>query len=56
MSASTVSWQRQALAENGEMQMRGVTMQVVYERCCGLDIHKRSVVACIILPGCQESE
>ncbi len=26
-------------------------MQVVYERCCGLDIHKRTVVACIILPG-----
>jgi len=26
-------------------------MQVVYERCCGLDIHKRTVVACMILPG-----
>lgn len=26
-------------------------MQVVNERCCGLDIHKRSVVACIIVPG-----
>jgi transposase len=26
-------------------------MQVVYERCCGLDIHKRSVVACLIVPG-----
>ena len=26
-------------------------MQVVYERCCGLDIHKRSVVACMIVPG-----
>ena len=26
-------------------------MQVVYERCCGLDIHKRTVVACIIVPG-----
>jgi transposase len=25
-------------------------IQVVYERCCGLDIHKRSVVACMIVP------
>jgi transposase len=24
-------------------------MQVVYERCCGLDVHKRSVVACLVL-------
>ncbi len=22
-------------------------MQVVYERCCGLDVHKRTVVACL---------
>lgn len=26
-------------------------MEVVYERCCGLDIHKKSVVACLSLPG-----
>src|SRR5206468_310473 len=26
-------------------------MQVVYERCCGLDIHKRTVVACLIVPS-----
>jgi transposase len=25
-------------------------MDVLYERCCGLDIHKRTVVACLILP------
>ncbi len=24
---------------------------VVYERCCGLDIHKQTVVACLIVPG-----
>ena len=24
-------------------------MQVLYERCCGLDIHKRTVVACLIV-------
>jgi transposase len=26
-------------------------MDVLYERCCGLDIHKRTVVARLILPG-----
>jgi transposase len=24
-------------------------VQVVYERCCGLDVHKRTVVACVLL-------
>src|SRR5437764_10712795 len=24
-------------------------MQVVYERCCGLDVHKKSVVACVLI-------
>jgi transposase len=26
-------------------------MEVLYERCCGLDIHKRTVVACLLTPG-----
>jgi transposase len=26
-------------------------MDVVYERCCGLDIHKKVVAACLITPG-----
>ena len=26
-------------------------MDVLYERCCGLDIHKKTVVACLITPG-----
>ena len=26
-------------------------MEPVYERCCGLDIHKKTVVACLIVPG-----
>ena len=26
-------------------------MDVLYERCCGLDIHKKLVVACMITPG-----
>lgn len=25
-------------------------MEVVYERCCGLDVHKRTVVACVFTP------
>jgi transposase len=26
-------------------------MDVVYERCAGLDIHKKLIVACVIVPG-----
>ncbi len=26
-------------------------MEIVYERCCGLDVHKRTVVACLLVPG-----
>ena len=26
-------------------------MDVIHERCCGLDIHKKTVVACLIVPG-----
>ncbi len=26
-------------------------MDVLYERCCGLDIHKKTVVACLLTPG-----
>jgi hypothetical protein len=26
-------------------------MDVLFERCCGLDIHKRPVVACLVMPG-----
>ena len=25
-------------------------MNVVYERCCGIDVHKQTVVACVIVP------
>jgi transposase len=24
-------------------------MQIVHERCCGLDVHKKSVVACVLI-------
>jgi hypothetical protein len=26
-------------------------VEVVYERCCGLDIHKQTIVACLLVPG-----
>ena len=26
-------------------------VEVVHERCCGLDIHKQTVVACLVVPG-----
>jgi transposase len=26
-------------------------MEVVHERCCGLDVHKETVVACVVVPG-----
>ena len=26
-------------------------MDVVHPRCCGLDVHKTMVVACLIVPG-----
>ncbi len=26
-------------------------MEVLHERCCGLDVHKRAVVACLLTPG-----
>lgn len=26
-------------------------MEVMYQRCCGLDVHKKTVVACLIVPG-----
>jgi len=29
-------------------------MQILYERCCGLDVHKKSITACIITPEGKE--
>jgi hypothetical protein len=28
-------------------------MEVVYPQCAGLDVHKKSVVACAITPNCE---
>ena len=30
-------------------------MRIVHDRCCGLDVHKKSVVACVITPESQET-
>ena len=30
-------------------------MQVIYERCCGLDVHKKTVVACVLTPVGRET-
>lgn len=30
-------------------------MEVIHERCCGLDVHKKTVVACVITPQGKET-
>jgi transposase len=30
-------------------------MRVVHGRCCGLDVHKRTVVACVLTPDGQQT-
>ena len=29
-------------------------MDVVYDRCCGLDVHKKSITACVMTPKGKE--
>ena len=29
-------------------------MEVVHPRCAGLDVHKKTVVACVMMPGRRE--
>jgi transposase len=31
-------------------------MEVKYARCCGIDVHKKTVVACVIVPGAKRGE
>jgi transposase len=33
------------------MQHEEALMEVLYARCCGLDVHKKTVVACLLTPG-----
>ena len=30
-------------------------MRTIYERCCGLDVHKKTVVACVLTPASQQT-
>jgi transposase len=30
-------------------------MEIVYARCCGLDVHKRTVVACLLVSGSEDT-
>ncbi len=30
-------------------------MEVIYDRCCGLDVHKKTVVACVMTPESRET-
>jgi hypothetical protein len=30
-------------------------MEILYQRCCGLDVHKKRVVACIMTPEGKET-
>lgn len=29
-------------------------MEVIYERCCGIDVHKNMVMACLLVKGKKE--
>ena len=30
-------------------------MEITYERCCGMDVHKKTVVACVITPESRQT-
>jgi transposase len=34
---------------------RRCTVEVLYKRCCGLDVHKKEVMACVIMPEGKET-
>lgn len=38
-----------------ESVQEGITVQVVYERCAGLDVHKKTVTACVITPAGKQT-
>lgn len=37
------------MKENGKKQAE--EMEAIYERCCGIDVHKKRLTACLITPG-----
>src|SRR5438876_6096740 len=48
--AESVDARRPAGRSSQDLSRRDTDMGVIDERCCGLDVHKRSVVACLIPP------
>src|SRR5687767_2572903 len=38
-----------ATLKGGHAAMAGAAVQVVHERCAGLDVHKKTVVACVVV-------
>ena len=45
------SREQDAPAGVGAHRGGGGAMERVMERCCGLDVHKKTVVACVRVPG-----
>ena len=31
-------------------------MEAVYERCCGIDVHRQTVVACVMVPDADPAQ
>lgn len=48
-SRRSTGWTPHSVVSNNPWE--GKPMDVRYERCCGLDIHKKVVTACLITPG-----
>lgn len=44
---------RLSLTSPRYQQVGGTTREIVYARWCGLDVHKRTVVACLLIPGAE---
>src|SRR5215467_9378033 len=42
---------RMLLRARGALSTRRCVMEHLIERCCGLDVHKKTVTACVRLPG-----
>ena len=51
---SIISVTGQPAARPGRLKIGRRKTESIIERCCGLDVHKKSVVACAITPEVQE--
>jgi transposase len=48
-----MSFERRSLAKR-QLAEEVKGMEAIYERCCGVDVHKKKVVACVIAPEGKE--